>query len=112
MDCQAVVGIDFGNAASGFAFAFSAMPETIHDGDLAKNLRYHKAPTTLLATSDGICISFGLEATEGFFQEGGGGNNYFIDYKMALLHADSDPKVHFFSLVYHFLFNIRTFNNK
>lgn len=108
MNCQAVVGIDFGNAATGFAFAFTALPEAIHDGDLAKNPRYHKTPTALLATSDGEFISFGLEAIECYFQDCPRENNYFTDYKMALLYADSEPKVFSISVFPLFDWLIRT----
>lgn len=39
---QAVVGIDLGTSATGFAFSFIDVPEHIHDGDLSGNPHYHK----------------------------------------------------------------------
>jgi hypothetical protein len=41
-DYQAVVGVDIGTSASGFAFAFTDAPENIHDGNLSGNVQYHK----------------------------------------------------------------------
>lgn len=66
---QAVVGIDIGTAASGFAFSFIDAPNDINDGDLPKNPRYHKAPTVLLTDLDGNFKSFGLDAVEEYSQD-------------------------------------------
>lgn len=89
---QAVVGIDFGTAASGYCFAFSDKPDVLLDGDLPKNPRYHKvtnptslaaffflkalphllffkAPTSLWNTPEGELRSFGLEALQGYAED-------------------------------------------
>lgn len=66
---QAVVGIDIGTAASGFAFSFTDAPNDINDGNLPKNARYHKAPTVLLTDRNGTFKSFGLDAIEEYSQD-------------------------------------------
>jgi hypothetical protein len=66
---QAVVGIDIGTAASGFAFSFIDAPNDINDGDLPKNPRYHKAPTVLLTDANGDFKAFGLDAIEEYSQD-------------------------------------------
>jgi hypothetical protein len=94
---QAVVGIDFGTAASGFAFAFNENPDIIIDGNLPRNPRYHKSPTVLWRDPKGEFRAFGNDAKEGYAQDEFQDRDcteIFANYKLALLSKGSDPKVH------------------
>lgn len=111
---QAVIGIDIGTSASGYAFAFIDAPNSITDGNLPNNPRYHKvrfssltscarliielklfylkAPTVLLIDEDGEFKAFGLDALAEYAQEENVGH-LFSKFKLALVGAQSDPQV-------------------
>ena len=90
-----MVGIDFGTAASGFAFAFSENSDIIIDGNLPRNPRYHKSPTVLWRDPEGKFRAFGFDATEGYAQDefnDRDATEMFSSYKLALISTASDPK--------------------
>ena len=64
---SAVVAIDFGTTYSGYAYAFTDDPGTIHvmnQRQFRIRGNYSQQPTVLLLTEDGEFHSFGCEAQE------------------------------------------------
>lgn len=62
---MAVAAIDFGTTYSGYAYAFTRDPGTIHAMNRARGSGHHsQQPTVLLLTENGQFHSFGCEAQE------------------------------------------------
>lgn len=86
-----VVGIDFGTTFSGYAFAFTRDPESVHmmrrweGGD--PGVTNQKTPTTLLLKPDGSFHSFGFGARDFYHDlepDDAKKWMYFEKFKMAL----------------------------